>query len=224
MQTMHAWEHKMCDSVKAPSHQASASTDGYVPQHFRRHAMPMLSVHKPITFTHGWHWRHYAGPTLRWCWRLVWMGLYKCRVAPMLARCCFTVPSNRNPQGSRGVTSVPRLQHHKRAIFFFALLLVLTVVPLKKKKKKERRFPWQILHASGVRRAVKRKKKSQLQLRKHSVSNERKFDPLIRIDKRHECKNHLSKIIIQCLLSLFSQKSQMQAHHAKKKINKIIIK
>ena len=51
---------------KAPSHQASASTDGNVPQHFRRHAMPTLSVHKPITFTHG--------PTLRW--RLVWMGLY----------------------------------------------------------------------------------------------------------------------------------------------------
>ncbi len=24
-----------------------------------------LSVHKPITFTHGQHWRHYAGPTLR---------------------------------------------------------------------------------------------------------------------------------------------------------------
>ncbi len=51
--------------VKAPSHQASASTDGNVPQHFRHHAMPMLSVHKPITFTHGRHWRHYAGPTLR---------------------------------------------------------------------------------------------------------------------------------------------------------------
>ncbi len=39
--------------VKAPSHQASASTDGNVPQHFRQHAMPMLSMHKPITFTHG---------------------------------------------------------------------------------------------------------------------------------------------------------------------------
>ncbi len=47
---------------KAPSHQASASTDGYVPQHFRRHAMPTLSVHKPITYTHGRHWRR----TLRW--------------------------------------------------------------------------------------------------------------------------------------------------------------
>ena len=51
--------------VKAPSHQASASTDGYFPQHLRRHAMPMLSVHKPITFTHGRHWQQYAGPTLR---------------------------------------------------------------------------------------------------------------------------------------------------------------
>ena len=43
-----------CDSltarctIKAPSHQASASTDGYVPQHFRYHATSMLSVHKPF--------------------------------------------------------------------------------------------------------------------------------------------------------------------------------
>ena len=43
-------------TFKAPSHQASTSTDGYVPQHFRRHATSMLSVHKPITFTHGRHW------------------------------------------------------------------------------------------------------------------------------------------------------------------------
>ncbi len=47
-------------TLKTPSHQASASTDGNVPQHFRRHAMPTLSVHKPITFTHGPHWRQYA--------------------------------------------------------------------------------------------------------------------------------------------------------------------
>ena len=55
----------ICTPLKAPSHQASASTDGYVPQHFRRHATSMLSVHKPIIFTHRRHWQHYAGPTLR---------------------------------------------------------------------------------------------------------------------------------------------------------------
>ncbi len=71
------WQDGVLDTIKAPSHQASASTDGYVPHHFRRHATSMLSVHKPITFTHGWHWWHYAGPMLHWCWRLVWMGL-KC--------------------------------------------------------------------------------------------------------------------------------------------------
>ena len=45
-----------------------------VPQHFRRHAMPTLSMGKSNRFVHTRHWRHYAGPTLRW--RLVWMGLY----------------------------------------------------------------------------------------------------------------------------------------------------
>ncbi len=40
-------------SLKAPSHQASVSTDGYVPQHFRHHATSMLSVDNPVTFTHG---------------------------------------------------------------------------------------------------------------------------------------------------------------------------
>ncbi len=33
-------------------------------------------------------------------------SLHKCRVAPLLARCCFTVPSNHKWQGSRGVTTV----------------------------------------------------------------------------------------------------------------------
>ncbi len=48
--------------LKALSRQAPVSTDGYVPQHFRRHAMSTLSVHKPINFTHGWHWWQYTGP------------------------------------------------------------------------------------------------------------------------------------------------------------------
>ena len=33
-------------------------------------------------------------------------SLHKCRVAPLLTRCCFTVPSNHKSQGSRGVTTV----------------------------------------------------------------------------------------------------------------------
>ncbi len=62
--------------IKAPSHQASASTDGYVPQHFRHHATLMLSVHKTITFTHGQHWGQYASTAYAWqCQRSVWMGL-----------------------------------------------------------------------------------------------------------------------------------------------------
>ena len=39
---------------------------------------------------------------------------YKWRV-PLLARCCFTVPSNRKSQGSRGISSVPRLQYPSQA-------------------------------------------------------------------------------------------------------------
>ena len=39
----------------------------------------MLSVHKPITFTHGWHWWQYAS-TAQWQrQRSVWMGLYASR-------------------------------------------------------------------------------------------------------------------------------------------------
>ncbi len=52
---LHTWCQRFVfrASIRAPSHQVSASTDGYVPQHFRRHATSILSMHKPITFTHG---------------------------------------------------------------------------------------------------------------------------------------------------------------------------
>ncbi len=54
---------------KAPSHQASASTDGYVHQHFRRHAMPTLSVHKPITLddTGDSTLAQHKGNAYAWC-------------------------------------------------------------------------------------------------------------------------------------------------------------
>ncbi len=39
---------RQCRVLKAPSHQASASTDDYVPQHFRRHATSMLSCTNPL--------------------------------------------------------------------------------------------------------------------------------------------------------------------------------
>ncbi len=38
--------------------------------------------------------------------------LHKCRVAPLLPRCCFTVPSNHKSQGSRGVTTVCLVYTH----------------------------------------------------------------------------------------------------------------
>ena len=48
----------------------------------------------------------------KFSWMLYWHiwsvqeSLHKCWVAPLLARCCFTVLSNHESQGSRGVTTV----------------------------------------------------------------------------------------------------------------------
>ena len=102
-------------SFKAPSHQASASTDGYVPQHFGPHATSMLSVHKPITFTHRWHWWQYTGPVWWQCYanadaQCEWAFRDLTRARCNVIQCIF-----QDVALQRKVVCTPKLRHDANA-------------------------------------------------------------------------------------------------------------